>query len=118
MPKQALSSQSVEVGFDFELDDIVAIDFVFAQSLMPAAPILMERTWRRDDPEHSDVTRVPGENVLLIPFSEADTFLFKRGQQCYMDMHVIPEEAIDMPEMPIVPLVMEPSLFKQSEAPR
>ena len=113
MQKQA-TNNVLAVSFDAELDDFTEIEFVFTQENKANAPTLKSAVWVNGD-ENETAYRVDNENIIEIPWSNDDTFLFKRGQKFFMDTRITAMGTDDNPVTPIVELFMLPSLFKKGE---
>lgn len=113
MQKQA-TVNLLPVQFDAELDDFQKIEFVFTQENKANAPTLKSALWVNGD-ENETATREEGTNIIDIPWSNEDTFLFKRASKFFMDTRITPKNVAENPITPIVELFMCPSLFKQGE---
>lgn len=113
MQKQA-TVNVLAVQFDAELDDFEQIEFVFTQNDKANEPTLKSALWV-NGAENETATRAEGTNIIDIPWTNEDTFLFKRATRFYMDTRIKIKGSDINPITPIVELFMCPSLFKEGE---
>lgn len=66
----------VEIGMD--LDDVSRIKFVFKQKSCKVFPAIKSNVWP------DDCTRQAGQNIILIPWTRAETYKFMGGETLYM----------------------------------
>ena len=94
-------------GLDFE--HVSQIDFIFKQEKEPGAPTLKEAIYAADG--SGDCTRV--ENIIYIPWTEAETYNFLPNSKAYMDCKVSLDNSMDNPITPIVSFIMNETLFEE-----
>ena len=94
------------VKFDLSLDDVAKIEFIFAPQISTSNP-QKYAVWP------GDVTRKPGENVLLVPWTAVETRKF--DGVFLMDTRITMRDSEDQPETPIIKLRMSHTLFEEGK---
>lgn len=56
------------------------------------------------------------DGSMLIPWTMEETYAIPAGEKFYMDTRIHLKSTQDMPETPIVSLVMNPTLFEEGES--
>lgn len=97
---------TMAVEFDVDLDTVEQIEFIFRPKSQGAAQ--KTALYPGDVRRKNDV-----EDVVLIPWSRAETYQFPAGQAFYMDTRITLKDTTDQPETNIVMLAMEPTLFEE-----
>lgn len=97
---------TMAVEFDLDLDAVKKIEFVFKQK-GNSDTALKTATYP------GDATRKGTENIILIPWTQAETYLFQAGKSFYLDTRISMRDTNDQPETNIVELVMNPTLFSE-----
>ena len=69
----------VEIGMD--LDDVSRIEFVFKQKSCKVFPAIKSNVWP------DDCTRQAGQNIILIPWTRAETYKFMGGDAVHGHPH-------------------------------
>ena len=95
----------VEIGMS--LDEISRIEFVFKQKNYNGFPAIKSNVWP------DDCTRQEGQNIILIPWTRAETYKFMGGETLYMDTRITLRDSADQPQTEILALKMSPTLFQE-----
>ena len=98
----------VEIGLD--LDSVSRIEFVFKQRSCKGFPSIKINTWP------DDCNRQEGQNIILIPWTQAETYKFMGGETLYMDTRIALKDSTDQPQTEILALKMSPTLFQEADA--
>ena len=98
---------TMAVEFDIDLDTVKKIEFLFKQKGNSSDTALKTATY----PE--DATRKGTENIILIPWTQAETYLFQAGKSFYLDTRITLNDTDNQPETNIVELTMNPTLFSE-----
>ena len=61
-----------------------------------------------------DCTRQEGQNIILIPWTRAETYKFMGGETLYMDPRITLRDSTDQPQTEILALKMSPTLFQEA----
>lgn len=89
----------VEIGMS--LDEVSRIEFVFKQKSCKGFPAIKTNVWP------DDCTRQEGQNIILIPWTRAETYKF-------MDTRITLRDSTDQPQTEILALKMSPTLFQEA----
>lgn len=89
-----------------DLDDVTRVEFAFAQTKDAGAQILKGGAYP------DDYDRREGTNIIDVTWTAEETRLFTAGARFYMDTRVTLADG-NMPETPIVTLIMRPTLFEE-----
>lgn len=95
----------VEIGMS--LDEVSRIEFVFKQKSCKGFPATKANVWP------DDCTRQEGRNIILIPWTRAETYKFMGDEKLYMDTRITLRDSTDQPQTEILTLKMSPTLFKE-----
>lgn len=93
---------TMAVEFDIDLDTVKKIEFLFKQKGNSSDTALKTATY----PE--DATRKGTENIILIPWSQEETYRFSSGKSFYLDTRITLNDTDNQPETNIVELAMNP----------
>ena len=85
----------VEIGMS--LDEVSRIEFVFKQKSCKGFPAIKSNVWP------DDCTRQEGQNIILIPWTRAETYKFMGGETLYMDTRITLRDSTDQPEPDLIP---------------
>lgn len=85
----------VEIGMS--LDEVSRIEFVFKQKSCKGFPAIKSNVWP------DDCTRQEGQNIILIPWTRAETYKFMGGETLYMDTRITLRDSTDQPQTEILP---------------
>lgn len=99
------------------LDDVAKIEFLFKQSNFLNAEPLKSALWDSEN-ETSEAFRTEdssGNDVIAIPWSMEETYLFRSGSQFYLHARIHPKDTDCNPPVRIVPIVMDRTLFAKGE---
>ncbi len=97
----------VEIGMS--LDEVSRIEFVFKQKSCKGCTAIKTNTWP------DDCTRQEGQNIILIPWTRAETYKFLGGEALYMDTRITLRDSTDQPQTEILALKMSPTLFQEAD---
>ena len=92
-------------GTDFSLDDVSKIEFVFKIRRSKDAEAIKTAEYP------TNCQRVGETNIILVPFTEEETYNFPEGQAFYMDTRIYMTESTDNLPTNIVELIMGDTLF-------
>ena len=92
------------------LADLDHIELIFKQVDSAAAPVLKQSLWAADGSGDAQ-TKEGSEDVILVPWTRAETYLFRRNTRFYLQARFHDPDTDDNPPSPTVELVMHPSLF-------
>ena len=106
MMKQGINFHLAVALDGVQLDDCEKVEFAFARGERQK-PAKLEQ-WP------GKVERKPGEDVLLVPFTAAETRAFIGP--VYMDTRITLRSSTDQPETPIIRLDMDPTIFEEGGA--
>lgn len=114
MPKQGTNFHLAVQVVGTSLTNVDSIEILFKQNDLDTAKALKTSLWKSDG--SGDAQSVPGvEDTISIPWTREETYRFKRGSDFYMDARIHYAVSGDEPEVPIVKLNMNPSLFAKDE---
>lgn len=114
MPQQGTNFHLIVQIIDATLAELDSIEILFKQNDIDTAKTLKSSIWKADG--SGDAVTVQGsENSISIPWTRAETYLFRRGSDFYMHARIHYVGSGDEPEVPIVKLIMTPSLFAENE---
>jgi hypothetical protein len=99
-------------GVDLEALD--SIEFVFKQTQDYSGKTLKSARWVNDGSGDA-ISDSERENVVLIPWTRAETYRFQPGEVFYFQARMHISGTMDEPFVPIVPLLMEPTLFDRED---
>lgn len=99
-------------GTGFSLDDVERIEFMFKKQRSKDADDIKANVYKSDGT--GDSTRIPNTNIILVPFTETDTYLFDEGQVFYMDTKIYMTGSTHNPPTNIVEIMMSDTLFDGS----
>lgn len=105
--KQGLNF-NLAVNFDIDLDYVEKIEFVFKKINLKDAEAIKKCAY----PEQCK--RKDEENIILVPFTKEETFLFPSDKDIYMDTRITLKGTIDQPETNIVKLMLNKTLFNEN----
>ena len=105
--KDAVIALPVEIGMS--LDEVSRIEFVFKQKSCKGFPAIKTNVWP------DDCTRQEGQNIILIPWTRAETYKFMGGETLYMDTRITLRDSTDQPQTEILALKMSPTLFQEAD---
>lgn len=94
-------------GTDFSLDDVSKIEFVFKKQRSKDAEAIKVAEYP------TNCSRVGETNVILVPFTEAETYEFPEGQPFYMDTRIYLSGSAENLPTNIVELIMGDTLFEE-----
>ena len=97
---------------DTNFANISSIEFLFKQNAK--GETLKTAYWSKDG-TCRDAEKESGKNTILVIFSRDDTYLFKQGAVFLMDTRIHYDGAETNPYTPIVPLMMDETLFRRGE---
>ncbi len=97
------------VRIHMPLDFVEKIEFIFKQEKDRSAPILKSAVYPDTAERYGD------KDLVLIPWSKEDTYLFEEDAPFYMDTRITRNDTEDQPDTPIVTLKMSPSLFEEGD---
>lgn len=97
----------VEIGMS--LDEVSRIEFVSKQKSCKGFPAIKSNVWP------DDCTRQEGQNIILIPWTRAETYRFLGGETLYMDTRITLRDSTDQPQTEILALKMSPTLFQEAD---
>lgn len=100
-------------GEEFSLDDVSSINFVFKQNRSKTDEIKKSAVWKSDG--SGDCRRITGTNIIMVPFSDTETYLFASRTAFYMDTLIIMTGSENNPMTNIVELMMQETLFGEVE---
>lgn len=114
MPQQGTNFHLLVQLVGVELDDLSEIEILFKQYNLDNATALKTSIWKADGSGEAKTSDV-SENTISIPWTRAETYLFKRGAIFYLHARIHYAHSSDEPEVPITELIMSPSLFAEGE---
>lgn len=98
---------TMAVEFDIDLDTVKKIEFLFKQKGNSSDTALKTATYP------GDAKRKGTENIILIPWSQEETYRFSSGKSFYLDTRITLNDTDNQPETNIVELAMNPTLFSE-----
>ncbi len=96
------------IEFDIDLDGVEKIEFIFKKEKDQKANAIKTAVY----PDNA--TRKGTENIILIPWTQAETYLFQAGKSLYLDTRITMRDTDDQPETNIVQLEMSTTLFEEA----
>ena len=96
------------IEFDIDLDGVEKIEFVFKKEKDQKANAIKTAVY----PDNA--IRRTGENIVLVPWTQAETYLFQAGSHIFMDTRITMRDTDDQPETNIVQLEMSTTLFEEA----
>lgn len=109
MPKQG-TTFSLAVDFpDFDLDQAERIEFIFRRGPTNASPLIKRCSWP------GEAVREEGGSRILVPWTEAETWLVPGDGTFYLDTRITLQDMRDQPATNLVALRMERTLFEPAE---
>lgn len=96
------------IEFDIDLDGVEKIEFVFKKEKDQKANAIKTAVY----PDNA--IRRTGENIVLVPWTQAETYLFQAGKSLYLDTRITMRDTDDQPETNIVQLEMSTTLFEEA----
>lgn len=91
---------------------ISAIEFLFKQN--KNGKTLKTAYWSAEGTSR-DAQKKSGENMILVSFSRADTYLFRQNVPFYMDTRIHYSDSDDNPPTKVITLMMNETLFADGE---
>ena len=95
------------IEFDIDLDGVEKIEFIFKKEKDQKANAIKTAVY----PDNA--IRKTGENIVLVPWTQAETYLFQAGKSFYLDTRITLNDTDNQPETNIVELAMNPTLFSE-----
>lgn len=93
------------IEFDIDLDGVEKIEFIFKKEKDQKANAIKTAVY----PDNA--TRKGTENIILIPWSQEETYRFSSGKSFYLDTRITLNDTDNQPETNIVGMIMNPTLF-------
>lgn len=98
-----------------ELSDISSIEFLMKQTKNKNAPTRKTSLWKSDGTGDA-FTSTEDIDTIIIPWELSETYNFTGGQTFYLHCRIHLTESDANPPVPIVPLIMDETLFSETEA--
>ena len=109
MPKQG-TTFSLAVDFtDLDLDQAERIEFIFRRGPTSASPLIKRCSWP------GEAVREEGGSRILVPWTEAETWLVPGDGTFYLDTRITLQGVRDQPATNLVALQMTRTLFEPAE---
>ena len=109
MPKQG-TTFSLAVDFSgVDLDAAERIEFIFRRGPTNASPLIKRCSWP------GEAAREEGSSRILVPWTEAETWLVPGDGTFYLDTRITLQGVRDQPATHPVALKMERTLFEPAE---
>lgn len=109
MPKQG-TTFSLAVDFtDLDLDQAERIEFIFRRGPTSTSPLIKRCSWP------GEAQREEGGSRILVPWTEAETWLVPGDGTFYLDTRITLQDMRDQPATNLVALRMERTLFEPTE---
>lgn len=101
------------VKFGVDLSTVSSIEFQFKQTKEYVSEPLKESIYSSDGDGDATIGQLEdGTEVILVPWTQDDTYKFKPGKEFFMDTRITLQDSDYNPSTPIVRLIMEPTLFQ------
>ena len=92
-----------------DLDKAERIEFIFRRGPTNASPLIKRCSWP------GEAAREEGSNRILVPWTEAETWLVPGDGTFYLDTRITLQGVRDQPATNLVALRMERTLFEPME---
>ena len=100
---------------DIDLEDVQQIEFVFKKINSASAEAIKTARWKSDGTGDAE-TKPNTTNVVLVPWTRSETYLFPENKFFYMDTRITMIGSTDNPPTNIVAMRMHPTLFEEGDA--
>lgn len=97
------------VEIDMDLDAVERIEFIFKQEKRINSDAVKVNVYP------DNCTRQENKNVILIPWTQDETFKFASGRMLYMDTRITLRGSDNQPETEILAIKMNPTLFQEGD---
>lgn len=97
------------------LADVDRIEFLYKQHQIKGAPAKKTSLWKADGTGDAVSVTEGGQTLISIPWTAAETYRFNSSGTFYLQCRIHMTADDTNPPVPIVPLIMSPTLFDEGE---
>jgi len=109
------TTNTLPVEFDIDLNTVSRIEFLFKQKNFTSAAPVKTALWINDNENDTAHRGSADKNIILIPFSDDETYSFAPNTFFYLDTRITLKESPDNPATNICEILMSPTLFDENQ---